>query len=455
MYKKSIILFRKDLRLEDNIALYNATKLSEKVFPLFVFDERQVTSANKYKSNNALDFMISSLKELEQECKEHDGILSFKYGHVEEAIEKIFKKESIDALFLNKDYTPFALKRDAHIEKLCKKYKVEFHAYDDGVLNAPGTVLTGKKTPYTIFTPFCKKAITLPVSEPFKSKSYNFVKNSLESAHNLTTLLKKIEYTHNSKKYVYGGTHEAKKILKKLEQFKNYVKTRDFPELPTTYLGAHIKFGTVSIRQVYYAVKNESHSSVLLKQLYWRDFFIHLGYYFPHVFKTAFHKKYADIAWVFNKKYFDAWCQGKTGFPIVDAGMRQLNQTGYMHNRVRMIVGSFLTKNLHISWQEGERYFAQQLTDYDPAVNNGSWQWVASTGADAQPYFRVFNPWLQQKKFDPHCMYIKKWVPELQKCDVKKIHSYYKSTVPLVSDYPLPIVDYASTSKYVKKLFKK
>ena len=192
----------------------------------------------------------------------------------------------------------------------------------------------------------------------------------------------------------------------------------------------------------------------LIKQLYWRDFFTQVAYHSPFVFGQPFHEKYSKLPWSNSEKAFTAWCTGTTGFPIVDAGMRELNATGFMHNRVRMIVASFLTKDLHIDWRKGERYFAQQLVDYDPAVNNGNWQWCASTGCDAQPYFRIFNPWLQQKKFDPQCIYIKKWVPELQKILPLTIHTWYKEDSPPIKNYPRPMVDHGVESKKAKELYK-
>lgn len=455
MYKKSIVLFRKDLRFQDNTALYEATKVSEHVFPLFVFDPRQVGNDNLYKSDNAIDFMVTSLQELDHDCKNYKGVFSFGYGHVIEYIERIFKTNRVDALFLNKDYTPFALERDGKIKTLCDQYQIAYHEYDDAVLYSPGSVMTGKNTPYTIFTPFFKVAITQQVLPSLHIRKYRFGHKQLESSESLHAVLKHFSYKKNEYKYVHGGIKEGKYIVQKLSDFKQYDKTRDFPSINTTYLAAHIKFGTVSVRQVLQAIVEKSHNSTLVKELYWREFFIQLAYHFPHVFKTTFRSEYSDLPWKHNKEHFKAWCEGKTGFPIVDAGMRQLNQTGFMHNRVRMIVASFLTKNLHISWQEGERYFAQKLTDYDPAVNNGNWQWAASTGADAQPYFRIFNPWLQQKRYDPECEYIKKWLPELANLSQEKIHSYYQNRDQIVKNYPLPIVDHAATSAYAKRFFKK
>ncbi len=217
----------------------------------------------------------------------------------------------------------------------------------------------------------------------------------------------------------------------------------------------HNKFGTVSIREVFHLVKKElSQNHPLIRQLYWRDFFTTIAWCYPHMFGHAFQRKFDQLPWNTSNADFKRWCAGMTGFPLVDAGMRQLNQTGFMHNRARLIVGSFLVKDLHIDWQWGEKYFAQHLIDYDPAVNNGNWQWIASTGCDHQPYFRIFNPWLQQKKFDPDCVYIKRWVPELRNKDPKIIHTWYNQKHP-ANGYPVPMLDHAKESIVTKELYKK
>ncbi|MFW5746484.1 MAG: cryptochrome/photolyase family protein, partial [Nanoarchaeota archaeon] len=244
-----------------------------------------------------------------------------------------------------------------------------------------------------------------------------------------------------------AGRKSALRILRNLEQFEDYSKDKDIPAKDaTTHLSAHIKFGTCSLREIYHAIKGTREDHPLLRQLYWHDFFTYVAHHFPHVFGSPFRSKYKELEWdkgAQAEKRFRSWCKGNTGFPIVDAGMRQLNTSGFMHNRVRMIVASFLIKDLHIDWRQGERYFAKRLMDYDPAVNNGNWQWAASTGCDAQPYFRIFNPWRQQKRFDPECIYIKEWVPELQELDPAHIHQwsteckeYWHKKVA----YPAPIV---------------
>lgn len=242
--------------------------------------------------------------------------------------------------------------------------------------------------------------------------------------------------------------------MDQLSACKNYAETRDFPALQSTsQLSAHLKFGTVSVREVFYAVVQalgEEHP--LLRQLYLRHFFTHIAYYFPKVFGHAFIDKFDKVAWDNNLEIFQAWAAGKTGFPIVDAAMRDLNATGNMHNRLRMVVASFLVKDLHISWRWGERYFAQHLLDYDPCLNNGNWQWAASTGCDAQPYFRIFNPWLQQQKFDPDCVYIYQWLPELRGVPAKVLHNWHKTHYG--DFYPAPIIDHSQAAEITKARFK-
>lgn len=453
-FKKSIFIFRRDLRINDNNGLREALSKSETVIPCFIFDPRQIGKDNEYRSTNAIQFMVESLMDLDKQLHQKDGKLYLFHGSPEKIIAQLIKTEKIEAVFCNRDYTPFSMKRDKEIEKICHKSDVIFHSYDDALINAPEGILTGSGTPYSIFTAFYKKASAIPVEPPHSIRKTSFHIKGIKNDES-KTILKKINSSPNENIAVKGGTNQAKKILKNISDLKNYVKTRDIPSIPTSHLSAHLKFGTISIREAYSAIAEAlGNKHPLLKQLYWRDFFTYVAYHSPFVFGHAFHKKYDALAWSYSKKNFAAWCEGKTGFPIVDAGMRQLNETGFMHNRVRMIVGSFLTKDLHIDWQWGEKYFATQLVDYDPAVNNGNWQWCASTGCDAQPYFRIFNPWLQQKKFDPDCIYIKEWIKELKNIDTKVIHNWFKSEED-IPDYPRPIVDHKEESKIAKLMYKK
>lgn len=454
MFSKSLFIFHKDLRLDDNTGLIKALASSEKVIPCFIFDNEQVSSKNHFKSNNALQFMIESLNDLHEQLKKKDGKLYLFHGKTNEVVEKLLQRLKPEAVLSNRDYTPFAQKRDAALDKLCKKYEIPFYCLADALLQEPEAVLKKNKEPYSIFTPFFKAASRLPVKEPVRNNYSNYFSGKIEGAdHSLLTTMMPSQNTHL---FIHGGRSECKKIITHLDQYKNYSKQRDFPEQEaTTGLSAHNKFGTYSIREFFYAIKEKlGVSHPLIRQLYWRDFFTHIAYHFSHIFGHAFHEKYEYIDWENNKKKFEAWCTGTTGFPIVDAGMRQLNMTGFMHNRVRMIVASFLVKDLHIDWRWGERYFATKLVDYDPAVNNGNWQWAASTGCDAQPYFRIFNPWLQQKKFDPDCTYIKQWIPELKKISTNDLHAWFKSYANKTIDYPKPIVDHTQEAAQAKSIFK-
>lgn len=445
--KKSLFIFRRDLRLEDNTGLLKACAVSNIVIPCFIFDPRQVTEKNRYRSMNAIQFMIESLNDLEKQLKAKKGRLHRFYGISEDVVNQLIKKEKIDAIFVNRDYTPFSIKRDEEIKRNCYANSIKFYQENDLLLHEPEDIVTSNGTPYQIFTPFFRRASKELVRKPQKFDRTNFYTKAIKGG----SISKKYTFTYtNPDLHVHGGRTNAQKILKGLRKFKNYVKTRNYPALSTTSLSAYLKFGCVSIREVYYAIRKVlGKDHPLLRQLYWRDFFTHVAYFSPFIFGQPFRQKFKQLTWINNKRQFKAWHEGKTGFPIVDAGMRQLNETGFMHNRVRMIVGSFLIKDLHIDWRWGEKYFAQKLVDYDPSVNNGNWQWVSSTGTDSQPYFRIFNPWVQQKQFDPQCTYIKRWVSELKSVQPRQIHALFKKGGD-VDGYPQPIVDHAKESKRAK-----
>lgn len=441
IFERSVFLFHRDLRLVDNIGLNEALGRSMVVIPCFIVDDRQV-GKNSYKSENAIQFMGASLRELDESLKKKGSLLQVFFGKTEEIIEHLCLTAKIDAVFANKDYTPFSKKRDALVAKVCQASGVDFLSFEDALLIAPDMLTKKDGAPYTIFTPFWRAASRLDIAMPISRIGNNFYSKKLAGM--LTNWIDKIPCEHNFHIAVGGGRKEALAILKNLGSFRNYDGVRDIPGISTTMLSAHNKFGTVSIREVWHRIADilGPHHS-LLRQLYWRDFFTHIAYHFPRVFGHAFHQKYDALSWRVSTKDFERWCQGETGFPIVDAGMRELNTTGFMHNRVRMITASFLVKDLHIDWRDGERYFAQKLVDYDPCVNNGNWQWAASTGCDAMPYFRIFNPWLQQKKFDPDAEYIRRWIPELQNAPTKLIHEWYKAHKSLANcSYVTPMLDH-------------
>lgn len=451
-YNISLFIFRRDLRLEDNTALIAALKSSKQVVAAFIFDPKQCTDANEFKSDNAVQFMIETLQELDVEFKKRKSQLYLFYGNPHEIIEKLFLKLKIDALFLNEDYTPFSLKRDEHLEHLCIKHNVVLHQFTDELLIDPKKIMSGNGTPYTIFTPFFKKTFQEHVSEPIKNKYKNYYSGLISFSQD-EKIYEKILSSKNKDLWMHGGRKNAIKILASLKDFKDYEHTKDYPSLSTTNLSPYLKFGVCSTREAYHAIVEQLGGfHPLIRALFWRDFFTYVAYHSPFVFGHAYKEKFDKIPWQNDKKKFKLWCSGNTGFPIVDAGMRQLNATGFMHNRVRMIVASFLIKDLHINWQWGEKYFAQKLIDYDPAVNNGNWQWVASTGSDSTPYFRIFNPWLQQKKFDSKCAYIKQWVPELKDVPAKIIHCAYENNI---KNYTKPICDHKTEAAITLRMYKK
>ena len=326
-------------------------------------------------------------------------------------MSRCLRELTIDAVIVNRDYTPYSRQRDKTLEKVCKIGSIPFYSFDDALLHPPEETLKKDGKPYTIFTPYFRNASKQEVLPPMQNRGTHYFRGSIPFAEDKPTLAEL-----RVKNGLIGGRSEALKLLTKLGSLDQYGKLRDFPaEAYSTHLSPYLKFTVCSPREVYAAIcHNLGPDHGLIRSLYWRDFFTSIAFFFPHVFKSAFHSKFDKLKWSNDREAFQRWCNGTTGFPLVDAGMREMNETGFMHNRVRMIAASFLIKDLHIDWRWGEKYFAQTLIDYDPAVNNGNWQWAASTGCDAQPYFRIFNPWTQQKKFDPECTYIKKWIAELR-----------------------------------------
>lgn len=451
-YKRSLFIFRRDLRLEDNTGLLAALESSVEVLPCFILDPRQVGD-QPYKGQALIRFMIESLSDLDGQLKQKGGRLYIFEGRAEDIVEGLISSAALDAVYLNADYTPFSRKRDEAIRACCKKRGVAIYAYHDALINAPDAVLKDDRTPYTVYTPYCRKAMTVAVS-PVRENPYQHYCSKVlkEEKRGLFDTLKA---SFKNVSIYPGGRTEGTRLIKSAVLLKNYAQERDIPsKKATSTLSAHHKFGTVSIRETYWALcKHLGIDHTLIKELYWRDFFTQIGYHFPYVLGGAFHKKYDGLVWENNEGLFKAWCEGRTGFPIVDAGMRELDQTGFMHNRVRMITASFLVKDLHIDWQWGERHFARQLVDYDPLVNNGNWQWAASTGCDAQPYFRIFNPWLQQERFDPKAEYIRRWVPELADIPLKEIHHRDK-TGSSIKGYPAPIVWHDQEKSRTLRMYK-
>ena len=449
-----LFIFRRDLRIEDNYALDEALKTNDKILFVFIFTPEQVDK-NSYFSNNAFQFMIESLKELKKDL--NNDLFFFKGDNID-VIDSIYNKINFDGVYFNKDYTPYAIERDLKIKTWCNEKEITCNTFEDYSLHPLETIKKNDETPYQVFTPFYKKAIQLNVNKPNKAKLSKKSVYNQKIKNDYLISDDKIEkfYSKNPDIYHKGGRKRALQILNDIKTKntqKKYDDNRNIPNEHTTMLSPYIKFGCVSIREVYHCILQEYNKyHTIIKELYWREFYAYLTYFNPRVLKGKNFKEDVEIKWI--KKHetnFKKWCNGETGYPIVDAGMRQMNTIGWMHNRVRMITASFLVKHLHIDWRLGEKYFATKLTDYDPCSNNGGWQWCASTGADAQPYFRIFNPWTQTKKHDKNCKYIKKWIPNLKKIDTKKILAWDKLS-ETESFYIKPIVDHKEATTYTKEI---
>lgn len=453
-YENGIFIFRRDFRVFDNIGLNMVNSMCKKIYPVFIFTPEQVTSENKYKSDNAIQFMIESLQDLSSQISKMGGNILCFYGDNDAIINYLIKELDINIVCFNTDYTPYAIQRDAKIASLCKKMNVDIQYGDDYYLHTPGTILNGSGGPYQKFTPFYKTSITKAVDPPARLKQINFATTSkyLQNRISLDYAFKKFTKI-NSNILVHGGRDNAIKQIKiASKNMKNYSINHNYLSNSTSQLSSYIKFGCISIREIYKIFRANDD---FIRQLFWRDFYANVLYSFPHVLGSTMKPNYNKIKWNHNAVWFKKWCDGETGYPVVDAGMRQLNQTGYMHNRARLIVMSFLIKTLLLDWQLGEKYFATKLTDYDPASNNGNIQWVMGGGSDSNPYFRIFNPWRQTEEHDPNCEYIYKWIPELINVPVKDIlnweveHVNYKNI-----GYFKPIVNYSEQKEKILKMYK-
>jgi len=408
MIKPSVAIhwFRRDLRLTDNAALYHALKENEAVVPIFIFD-KNILDKLEDKADKRLIFIHEAVKKLQQQLQEMGSNLLVIYDTPLNAWQQLMEKYTITAAYANTDYEQYAMDRDATVGKLLQGAGATLHTYKDQVIFEKDEVVKDDGLPYTVFTPYSKK---------WKAKWNNFYTKAYPTEQYYSNFFKSEISSIPSLQEMGFVQLEVKfpPINVSDEVIKKYKDQRDYPAvIGTSRLGVHLRFGTISIRQL--AAHTAEISEGYLNELIWRDFYHMILWHFPRVRQgLTFRPAYEHIQWRNNEAEFAAWCNGQTGYPIVDAGMRELNETGYMHNRVRMIVASFLTKHLLIDWRWGELYFAKKLLDFDYAANNGGWQWAAGSGCDAAPYFRVFNPTLQTEKFDKQGHYIRKWVPEFE-----------------------------------------
>jgi deoxyribodipyrimidine photo-lyase len=399
MDKKEIVVFwfRRDLRIEDNCALFQALNSNLPVLPVFIFDEEIL---NELPKNDArVSYIYNSLEKINKKLVKNNSSLAVFKGNVFEIWNQLFQKYAIKEVYINKDYEPYAIQRDLRVKDICIKNSAKFNLFKDQVIFEKSEIVKADGLPYTVFTPYKNKWLSRfreSVIENYPSEKLlaNFFKERV----NFPTLASIGFEQSNIKVPPFNKNC-----------ISNYKQSRDIPSQKTSNLSVHLRFGTISIRKlIEYTIKTDA---TFTSELIWREFFMQILVHFPKVVNQNFKPKYNYIPWRNNEEEFKLWCEGKTGYPIVDAGMRQLNKTGYMHNRVRMIVASFLNKHLLIDWRWGEAYFAEKLLDYELSSNNGNWQWAAGTGCDSAPYFRVFNPTTQQQKFDPDFKYINKWNP--------------------------------------------
>ena len=425
----NIFWFRRDLRLHDNAGLYHALKGKRPVLCLFIFD-RFILDKLEDKDDARVTFIHQTIENLDNNLWQHGSCLLIKHDDAQKAWDGVLEEFNVETVYTNHDYEPYARRRDEEILTKLKSKGIEFKTYKDQVIFEKAEVVKDDGKPYTVYTPYKNK--WHQTLKPFYLKSYQtekYIDRLYKHTRYPVPSLKSMGFEKSNKQF--PDQHYT-------EVIRDYAEKRDFPAINgTSHIGLHLRFGTVSIRELAYKANTYSEKT-WLNELIWREFYMMILYHYPETQDYAFRPEYDRIKWVNDEKQFKAWCNGATGYPLVDAGMRELNGTGYMHNRVRMVVASFLSKDLLIDWRWGERFFAQKLLDYEMSSNVGGWQWAAGSGTDAAPYFRIFNPDAQLKKFDPKLAYIKKWVPEYAD----------------FSQYPKPIVDHAFARERCLKAFK-
>jgi deoxyribodipyrimidine photo-lyase len=470
---KALVWLRRDLRMDDHAALYHALKRHQQVYVAFVFDS-DILDALSDKHDRRLEFIWESVSELKQTLQAAGGDLLVLHGRAQTEIPKLAQQLEVAAVYANRDYEPLAIERDEQVAQALLRTDQTLHLFKDQVLFEQDEILTQTGKPYGVFTPY--KRAHLAKLNAFYLKAYP-VQRYLSSLASMPSAempsLESLGFSRTNLKSMRlpTGIDGAQQLFHDfLQRIEDYEEARNYPAIKgVSYLSVHLRFGTISIRQLAHAawqlsLAGNAGAATWLSELIWRDFYFQVCYHRPdlQLERRSYRPEYEQLPFANDRDWFAAWCEGRTGFPIVDAAMRQLNQTGYMHNRLRMVVASFLVKDLLIDWRWGEQYFAEKLIDFDFAANNGGWQWAASTGCDAQPYFRIFNPQSQSEKFDAQGKFIRKYVPELAALDNKLIHAPWAGTPgkkhQLISmpevDYPLPLVDHALQRQQALALYK-
>jgi deoxyribodipyrimidine photo-lyase len=468
-YERSLCWFRRDLRAEDHAALSGALQSSRRVWCAFVFDT-EILDPLPDREDRRVEFILEALRELDQALRALGGGLMVLHGRAREEIPALAARLGVRAVFANRDYEPQAIERDGAVARALAGQGIAFHAFKDQVVFERDEVLTRDGRPFSVFTPYSRAWLakldaaalaSWPVA-PHRGALADPGPAALPSLEDIG-----FRGTDLARIGVPTGMSGARRLF---DDFKArvgaYRERRDFPALKgPSYLSAHLRFGTISVRELARFARDTGGegADTWLKELVWREFYSQLLWHHPRVAEHAFRPEFDALPFPNDAEKFAAWCEGRTGYPLVDAALRQLNRSGYMHNRLRMVAASFLVKDLHVDWRRGERYFAQKLLDYDLASNNGGWQWAASTGCDAQPWFRIFNPVSQSRKFDPEGAFIRRYVPELAGCDADAIHEPWtldaaeqrQAGVGIGVSYPAPIVDHAAARGLTLELYGK
>ncbi len=468
-YENALVWFRRDLRDFDHAALYHALKSSQAVYCAFIFDT-EILDKLTNKADRRVEFIWESVRELKTALQANGGDLIVQHGSARELIPALALQLNIHAVFTNRDYEPNAVARDAEVAAQLANNNIDFHDFKDHVIFEKDEVLSLSNKPYSVFTPY--KNAHLKKLDDFYLKPYpvdSYIQNLAKITPTDLISLERMGFacTNLAEMRLPTGMSGGKQLFEDFEnRMDRYKDARDFPAVKgVSYLSVHLRFGTVSIRHLARTAWNMSSrgAETWLNELIWRDFYVQILYHNPQVaFSKAYKSDFENIPFPNDEKLFRAWCDGKTGYPLVDAAMRQINSTGFMHNRLRMVAASFLVKDLLIDWRWGERYFAEKLIDFDLSANNGGWQWAASTGCDAQPWFRIFNPVTQSERFDASGKFIRKYVPELVTCDQKEIHAPWQIPplrqqslgVIIGKDYPAPVVDHATQRGLALSLYK-
>ena len=468
-YGSALVWFRRDLRAYDHAALYHALKDSSAVHCVFVFDT-EILDALPSRVDRRVEFIRESLVELRATLEQMGGGLIVRHARARDEIPRLAEELRIQAVYTNQDYEPVALERDRTVQRTLLEQGVLLHTFKDQVIFEKDEILTREGRPFGVFTPY--KNTWLERLDDFYVKAYPVDKYTDALARHSDDKMPDLDdlgFRHSNLKDLRlpTGTSGGKTWLRDFaSRIDHYEERRDYPAVKgPSYLSVHLRFGTISIRELASLARSQGGrgAGTWLSELVWRDFYFMILHHHPHVVTHAFHPELDHIPYPNREDLFAAWCEARTGYPLVDAAMRQINQSGYMHNRLRMVTASFLVKDLHVDWRWGERYFARQLNDYDLAANNGGWQWAASTGCDAQPYFRIFNPVTQSERFDADGKFIKLYLPELAAVPTRHIHAPWLMSaaeqracgITIGRDYPAPVVDHAQARKVALEMYGK